>query len=116
MISTQNWPRATCKPNHNIKNHSSIIIKILPSSFIIIEMVLRNVKSKCLYKFKVMLQALSQVETAISKLRMHVQVFSSVENQTHLHGYLGILCGLGWVLRFCCCCCLVFCCSGFVLF
>lgn len=31
-------------------------------------------KSKCLYKSHVMLQALSQVETVIPNLRMHVQV------------------------------------------
>lgn len=38
-------------------------------------MILRNVKSQCLYKFNVMLQVLSRVETVIPNLRMHIQVF-----------------------------------------
>lgn len=117
MISTQNQPKATCKPNHKIRKNSSIIVKVLPSSFIITEMVLRNVKSKCLYKFSVMLQALSQVETVIPKLTMHVQVFFlQQKNQTHLHEYLEVSCGLGWILRvFFRLVGVLFCCSGFVL-
>lgn len=55
-------------------------------------MVHRNGKSKCLYKFNVMLQALSQVETIIPKLRIHVQVFCAVEkSNTSLSIFRGFM-------------------------